>query len=355
MDRETDTEKEILNHAIQVVKREAGLRLQIDQWRVNTNGQIVDATLKIEPTGQKLMAEIKKWAQHANLGALIAQVAQLPGQGVLVADYINPRMADKLRQKQVQFIDTAGNAYINQKPIYIYVTGNRKQERIFKPTKDGAKRAFDPKGLMVTFVFLRNPDLINATYREIADRANVAVGTVGWVINALKAGGFIRNKGAKKERHLVHCKKLLDRWVEAWPEKLKPKYFQAEYIANTTNWWENIDICKYGAHWGGEVAAAKYTGYLKPKVATLYIPDNEHTELLRDARLRKGNDEDGNKVLLYRPFWPRKFARLHDKYPKELVDPVLVYADLIATGDPRNQEVARMIYEQHIAEYCGED
>jgi predicted AAA+ superfamily ATPase len=39
----------------------------------------------------------------------------------------------------------------------------------------------------------------------------------------------------------------------------------------------------------------------------------------------------------------------------EWVHPILVYADLLATGNQRNIETARMIYEQHIVRLVGEN
>jgi hypothetical protein len=36
---------------------------------------------------------------------------------MLVADYVNPRMADKLQKQRVQFIDRVGNACIDQSPV----------------------------------------------------------------------------------------------------------------------------------------------------------------------------------------------------------------------------------------------
>ncbi|WP_281397585.1 hypothetical protein [endosymbiont of Lamellibrachia barhami] len=38
----------------------------------------------------------------------------------------------------------------------------------------------------------------------------MAVGTVGWVLNGLKAAEFVHDKGAKKGRRLVHYRKLLE-------------------------------------------------------------------------------------------------------------------------------------------------
>jgi hypothetical protein len=246
----------------------------------------------------------------------------------------------------VQFIDTVGNAYINRPPTYAYVKGNRQ----ITTKKETARRAFGPTGLKVVFVFLCDPELVNAPYREIADKADVALGTAGWVINDLKVTGFIIDKGGKRGRRLVNYRKLLDRWVEAYPEKLQPKQWAGYFLADDPYWWKEIDIRKYHALWGGEIAAAKYTKYLKPVVATVYLPKEAGNQLLQDGRLRKQYATEGEKtVKIYRPFW-----RLQEDNT-ECVHPVLVYADLIATGDVRNIETAKLIYDEYIDKYCRED
>jgi hypothetical protein len=51
--------------------------------------------------------------------------------------------------------------------------------------------------------------------------------------------------------------------------------------------------------------------------------------------------EDGNVEILER-FWNFETA----KDMPEVVPPILVYADLLATHDSRNADAARMIYEQ---------
>jgi len=245
MYEDTNADQAILDRAIEAVEHEARVRLRVESRIIFLNDQGVDDTLQLEPGGKKLAVEIKKWAQQANIGALIHQVQQLPEGGLLVADYINPKMADKPRQQGVQFIDSAGNAFIDQPPVYVYVTGNRQEEQDFKPATDGVNRAFEPKGLMVVYAFLLYPKLVNAPYREIAEKAGVAVGTVGWVLNGLKAAGFIRDAGSKKGRRLTQYRKLLDRWVEVWPEKLKPKQFVGEFVTDNPYWWTNVEITEF--------------------------------------------------------------------------------------------------------------
>lgn len=347
-----NTKYELLTRAITALHNETGIKLDVIQENRQFVDIEVDAVIQFPKPGPTLAVEIKKWAQQANLGALAEQIKRLPIDGVLVADYINPNMAKKLKEMHVQFMDTAGNAYINQPPIYIHVTGNNQDQT---HTRDKEKnRAFDTTGLKVVFGFLCNPLLVNTTYREIAKTTGVALGTVGWVINGLKDAGFVVERG--KVRELINTRKLLDRWVEAYPEKLKPKQLVGEFIADKANWWQDIDIGEFGAFWGGEVAATKYTNYLQPQIATVYLPKEAGNKLLAKARLRKADDYAANEaslVKIFRPFWP--MDTIQENSTEDLVHPILVYADLIETGDARNIETARMIYEQYINKYIGTD
>lgn len=348
-----NTEHELLEKAIVAFQNETGLPLDVLQEEMDVDGIIVDAIIQLPQQDTQLAVEVKKWAQQANLGALAEQIKRLPLDGILVADYINLNMGKKLKGMGVQFIDTAGNAYINQPPVYILVTGNKQGHALTGP-KEGMNRAFDTTGLKVIFGFLCNPLLVNATYREIAKFTDVALGTVGWVINGLKDVGFIVDR--KKERHLVNKRKLFDRWVEAYPEKLRPKQRVGEFIADDPDWWGDFDLEQYGAYWGGEVAAAKYTNYLQPQTITIYLPKEAGNTLLAKARLRKAFEftVDGPGIVrIFRPFWPDDVDQQGNI--EGLVHPILVYADLVATGDARNLETARMIYEQYIDKHIGED
>ena len=63
--------------------------------------------------------------------------------------------------------------------------------------------------------------LINTPYREIADITGVVLGTVGRGFNDLKNGGYILEYN--NNRRLKNKKYLLDRWVDAYLEKLGSK------------------------------------------------------------------------------------------------------------------------------------
>jgi hypothetical protein len=158
--------------------------------------------------------------------------------------------------------------------------------------------------------------------------------------------GFLLKMG-KGHRKLMNLENLFKRWVEAYPEQLRPKFKRERFETTNHNWWEKINIKEYGACWGGEVAAANLTGYLKPAKVTIYT-NEPFGELVLKNRLRKA--EQGNVELLT-PFWNFQY-QMEDR---DIVPPILVYADLMATGDHRNIEAAGMIYEKYIAELIREN
>lgn len=351
----TNYEQNLFDQARASLEKEAGLPMRVLLKNMKVKGsKNIDYLVQIANQDKQLAVEVKKWAAQTNIAALIARVRQLPMEGILVADYINPAMAVKLKEENIQFFDAVGNAYINQPPVYIQIKGNKLDRQII--TKKQTNRAFDTTGLKVIFGFLCDGELLNRPYRDIAKATGVALGTVGRVLTELNEAGFLIERDKGKARALTNKRKLLERWVDAFPEKLQPKLFVAEFEHDDIQWWKNLDLNKYGAWWGGEIAAEKYTKYLNPVQAVLYIPARQENTLLKDAILRKAADQNGStaaRIKIYRPFWDISLTR-EAKYA-DLVHPILVYAELLATGESRNIETAKIIAEQFIDKYIRED
>jgi hypothetical protein len=265
----------------------------------------------------------------------------------LVADYVNPNMADRLRAHGICFIDTAGNAFIKTPFHHVLSKGNRKPKALDRPGTPRKQRGFTATGLKVTYALLCRPELVNEPYREIAAIAAVALGTVGKVIeDLLQAGLLIERDG---ERRLVRQEDLLATWVDRYPAALRHKLHLGYFQAARADWWADFPIQEFGGLWGGEIAGAHYTQYLQPAVATIYLPKGELRNLIAQARLRKIElpTYEPGMVEVLTPFWTLE--------PTEapFVHPILAYADLIATDDPRNLEAARKLYDDRIARYLG--
>jgi hypothetical protein len=349
MPRNTNpTEQQVLQRAVDAVARETELPIRVARVEPKIGGRTYDALIDVN--GNELLAETKRWAAQANLGAMVAQIEAMPGPGVLVADYVNPNMAERLKERGVQFMDTAGNAYLKGRGLHVWVRGNR-AAGTGAASREKKGRAFSNTGLKVVFAFLCDPKLVNAPYRDIAEVADVAVGTVGWVLNDLRATGYVRQRGERGERRLANGQQLLARWVETYPEKLRPKQKVGVFAADEPRFWKRVDVEAFHGYWGGEIAGEKLTDYLKPEVATIYVEEERVAELLRAFRLRKGNPaaRDENLVEVYRAFWR------NDRGYDGFVHPVLAYADLVATADPRNIEAAKMIWETRLDGYLGQN
>lgn len=115
------------------------------------------------------------------------------------------------------------------------------------------------------------------------------------------------------------------------------------YKAKDRDWWQNIILptsTDFNTCWGAEIAATKLTGYLTPMTVTIYT-DEPLGKFTLEHRLKK---EPQGEVEILKPFW--KFGYRHQD--RHIVPPILVYADLLAAGDPRNIETAKVIYDQEL-------
>ncbi len=260
---------------------------------------------------------------------------QLPR--LLVADYVNPRLAERLREDGVNFIDAAGNAFLRHDGLYVWVTGQKDKLRL--EAERERLRAFRPSGLKLVFVLLCRPELAEADYRTLAETAGVALGTVQWVMRDLIREGYVLRLG-RFSRRLVEPKRLLDAWVPPYVRDLRPRLLLGRFEAKELGWWRRTDLRPYRGLWGGEPAAALLTRHLKPGSLTIYA-DKVPARLVAEKHLTK--NEKG-RIDFREKFW--RFDT--EEETTGTAPPILVYADLLALDDPRARETADRIYEGNI-------
>ena len=337
----------ILDNAIQALRRTTGLAAAITTRQPKApKGTHPDAVIELADGGRRvhLFAEVKAVDRAVALAAVKHRLEPYGAKGVLVAPYLTAELAQHCRERlDLQFIDTAGNAYLRTPGLYVFVQGER-PHRPTAQTMTGARGRGTATTLRATFVLLCRPDLLNAPYREIAEAAGIGLGTVGGAFLDLERRGYLTTDPQRRNRHLLDPTRLLDEWVTTFPIRLRPKLDPRRFQAPGPGWWDTARLPE-GARWGGEVAAAKLTDYLKPAAATIYLKPARARDtldrLVQEHRLRA--DPQGTVEIL-EAFWKLPVA---DTAP-DLVPPLLVYADLMATLDPRNLEVAKQIRAQYI-------
>ncbi len=334
--RSPGDEQTILRRAYDVLTEATGLTMFIEP------GLATDARLRIvthENESIQYDIYIKPRLTKAALGVALRSIKTLGTNPLIIADFINPKLAEMLKDLEIPFLDAVGNAYLNVPPIYVFIKGQRPLEPRL-PTIPN--RAFHQAGARIVAALLMAPTLIQQPFRAIAEAADVSLGTVAKTITDLKRLGYVVERG-EKGRRLARERELVDRWVIAYTEVLRPKLILGHYRAETQNWWKNVTLTPHQTYWGGETAA-NMMGILRPHETTVYVR-LPVAKFLVTHHLR--HDPEGDTEVI-KAFW-----RQGDEPDEGIAPPLVVYADLIATGDPRNVEAAQWVYEHKLHKSFG--
>lgn len=292
--------------------------------------------LNIERKRIKIYIKIKNDLRNYQLSQLI-EFKKKHKTFLVIANYISPNIKEKLRQAHINYLDSAGNAFLHIQNHHIFADGLKGR----KNNTEG-KSLFTATNLKLIFYFLQKPGLINTTYREIAKTSNVSLDSVSKTISGMKKKGYLIPIDDKRFK-LTQKKELFEKWLNGFEVTLKPKIKKGNYRfldENILNTWEEIKLYHNKALWGAEPAAAKLTDFLFPGNFTIYS-SLENQALLKTYKLVP--DEFG-KVEIIELFFDPEFFECKDTVP-----PLLVYADLQISGESRNLETAKQIYEKYIS------
>ncbi len=323
----------IIVMAVENLNRNAQIKAN---WK-NLPGKEMGGTITVQIAGHttKLHVEVKQELRQHQVKQLEKMALEYP-PFMIVAKHILPKIKEELRQKNIAYLEANGNIWLQQNGMVLWLEG----QKPITVEKGKGNRAFTKTGLKVVFQFLLNEQFINMPYREIAAQTEVGLGNINYVMNGLKEMGFLI-KLNKDQYKLTNKKELLNKWMVAYEERLKPalktgtfRFLKEEDFTN----WKKLPIRKGKTWWGGEPAGDLFTNFLRPAELTLYTTETRN-ELIKNYRLIP--DEIGN-VKAYKKFWQ------HDEVNDNVVPPLLVYADLINTNDRRCMETAQKIYDEFL-------
>lgn len=298
-----------------------------------------DAVVLLEIGGQKLQyqCEVKQRIDRRAILLDLKARGLATAEGLLVTTLLSRELAAACRELGLQFIDTAGNAYLeNGAGLYVYISGHRGND-LDLGTVGGA--SITPAALRMMFAFLTAPSMLNAPYREIAAAVRVSTGAIGKVFDVLEARGFIA-RAPNGDRVIAAPELLLGEWATGYLGRLKPKLKTYRFSGMSPaefneRWNPGFRI----SAWGGETGAAIHTRHLTPGTSTVYIDMDEPNalrDLVRNFRLKA--DPNG-PIEVVEAFWNMDcFTNTFPSVPLPLI-----YADLLGTHDSRNLAVAKHI------------
>lgn len=276
----------------------------------------------------------KKNAKNANYGIIISAMNDINNSknNIVIADYLTKKTAEELKQNSINYLDASGNTFIKTNDLFVYVEGRK--SKINKKTNQ--TRAFQEAGLKLLLLLLTNPETLQFSYRELAEKTGIALGSVSNIFKELEESHYLLK--TKNKRVLKNQDEIVERWVIAYNELLKPRTFKRKMRALgnefNTNTIINNNIKLY---FGGEPGGELLTGHLKPKDYIIYT-DEETSKVAKHLKLVP--DETGN-IELYSKFWTDSLDLKNDN----VAPPLVVYADLLGTGNNRNIETAKIILE----------
>lgn len=321
-----------------------------------------DAVLRLRVDGEahRLRVEHKRAPRlnHALLEAFLARVKRYGDtRWILFAPYVTAPIADRLREKEVNYIDLAGNCYLAIDRGHVaLIVGRRPPDRTDGPPTG-------PVRYKVLFALLARPQTTRTTVRDIAHQAGVGKTVVAVTLKRLEEEGLIAQ--AETKTILLRPRELLDRWVTGYLDVLRPKLLAGHYraadrdpagledrieqalkglgrIPRTTKVGE--DRTGGGAiaawAWGGAAAAFRLIGHYRGEQTALHM-DHRPADLARRLQLLPARA--GEIAILGTP-GPLAYEGAAPK----TVHPLLVYAELLTVHDGRAQEAAAEVRDRFL-------
>ena len=334
-----EIKKEILKDALSQFNLQTGGKAK---ELIQEENNEIDAQIDIKLGKERVvfLVEIKNELRQTSLPAILAQIHTQDAHWLLVSKYIPQPIKQQLKDQGINYLEVAGNCYINAGGLFIYIN----DRSVSHSRKTATGRFWKSAGLKFQFAILCDPGLLNQSYRTIADAADIALGNIGPLLDELQEKGYaakINGVWSFKNKFT-----LVLRWTEMYPAILKPGLQKGRFrFLKTSMRQEWKTLAPHNFLWGGEPAGELYTNFLEPGFFIIYS-DKPIAEVMKELQLVP--DPNGD-VELRKQFWNNKYFQ--DKgniVIPHTVPPLLAYADLMNTGDSRNWEVATRIKNKYL-------
>lgn len=259
---------------------------------------------------------------------------------LLLLGYSDEAQREYCRDQKINFLDQAGNCFINLPSLHVAVDGISN----LMPSRT-ASRAFQKSGLKLLYAFERAPGLLKHPFKNIGESVGIAKGTVGEAMTDLRSGGFLEGQG--EERMLVNGRKLVEKWAYAYLELLRPTLQRGTYNYLGDNIEKDIfdNDGRDDIHYSGTRAADRRGNYLRGFDTIIYT-DLRVSELREKLQLvPMGKKPVGETVEVLHAIEPANVIPMDYHH---LVGDLILYADLINANDTRVLDAAEKLFNHEI-------
>ena len=324
-------ESEIINDVVFNLRRLTNL----ESIEVKPRGPQVGYDYNLIINNVEFACEVKIQVSKANYNLVLQQMRKLKEEVdlplLLASHYFAPDVFESFSAEGINVVDSSGNCKIEAKQLFINIIG---QKSI--PIKQPKGKAFNEAGLKAVFYFLLNDTNINQPYRQISNNTGLSLGTITNVVEELLYEKFVIK--TSKGRILKNKRALLDTWQVHFNQTLKPKLLlkTMEFVdSDSRKDWELIALPD-GVCWGGEGGAYLTSKYLIPEQFDIYT-EGPSINLMMTRKMRF---EENGSIHVYQKFWRSQHERVAPM--------ILIYADLMGSGNSRCIEAAQKLIENGI-------
>lgn len=309
-----------------------------------------DATLTWRgPRGTiRYLVDEKAHLQHQDVRVVIDQLQrwrdQLPATAratrlLLLAPTVRPHQAAILERAGVDYVDLAGNAHLTGPGLLVHVERGQPAKRPPVP------RGRPNKGWVKTVLtLLVTPELVERPYRDTAQQADVALGTVAACIQDLAARGHLVE--GKRRREITEHQQLVALWVQAYVDVLRPKLAERRFqvrAGTKAEMWERLaDVMRTrDVRWAltGADAAERRTHFFHAEDTEVYAPIAAFDDRENLKRLVAQPAARGGNLLVIEPPAPVATPQRLIEHPPVAPD-LLAYAELRFRGTEQALEAA---------------
>ena len=331
MNNDMIKESEIINDVVFNLRRLTNL----ESIEVKPRGPQVRYDYNLIINNVEFACEVKIQVSKANYNLVLQQMRKLKEEVdlplLLASHYFAPDVFESFSAEGINVVDSSGNCKIEAKQLFINIIGQKST-----PIKQPKGKAFNEAGLKAVFYFLLNDTNINQPYRQISNNTGLSLGTITNVVEELLYEKFVIK--TSKGRILKNKRALLDTWQVHYNQTLKPKLLlkTMEFVdSDSRKDWELIALPD-GVCWGGEGGAYLTSKYLIPEQFDIYT-EGPSINLMMTRKMRF---EENGSIHVYQKFWRSQHERVAPM--------ILIYADLMGSGNSRCIEAAQKLIENGI-------
>lgn len=137
------------------------------------------------------------------------------GDVVAVQPYVNPRLAERYRERGQFYVDLVGNAWIWTDGCHLLVDGRKPERSASRAPERGTLRT--PSELRIAFLLLGGLPVGRRTVRSLASAGGLSIGAAHAALTNLRRRGFVA-EGFDVRRE----QELLDLWLAGFGARLLP-------------------------------------------------------------------------------------------------------------------------------------